>query len=227
MKKNFLSIILFLFFIPSAISHNEHYKNINFLEYELYRNNEPIGFHNYKFERNGENLKVSSIIDFKITKLGIDLYKYYVESTEEYKSDQLIKYYAYTDQNKKIKKTYIDYNEEKDVLVVSGTENQLESPKEYPVGTWWNHEIIQAKAQLSGISGRIIEQTVTFIGKEKITLFDKTYNALHFNFKSSDETLPENKRLNTDVWYEEETNIWLKASFDKTGHWEYRLKSYK
>ena len=91
MKKNILSIILFLFLIPSAISHNEHYKNINFLEYELYRNNEPIGFHNYKFERNGENLKVSSIIDFKIAALGIDLYKYYVESTEEYKSDQLIK----------------------------------------------------------------------------------------------------------------------------------------
>ena len=30
------------------------------------------------------------------------------------------------------------------------------------VGTWWNHEIVKAKAQISAISGRIIEQTVTF-----------------------------------------------------------------
>ena len=34
------------------------------------------------------------------------------------------------------------------------------------------------------------------------------------------------KKLNTDIWYEEKTNLWLKASFDKTGYWEYRVKNY-
>ena len=92
------------------------------------------------------------------------------------------------------------------------------------MGTWWNHEIVQAKAQISAISGRIIEQKVTFIGKEKLNLYGVTYDALRFNFSSSDENLPENKRLNTDVWYDEKTNVWLKAAFDKTGYWEYRLK---
>ncbi len=89
-----------------------------------------------------------------------------------------------------------------------------------------DHEIIQAKAQISGISGRIIEQTVTFIGKEQVTIGKKTYNTLHFNFKSSDETLPESKKLNTDIWYEEDTYLWVKAAFDKTGYWEYRIKTF-
>ena len=98
------------------------------------------------------------------------------------------------------------------------------SPKENLVGTWWNHEIIQTKAQISAVSGRIIDQKATFLGKEKITLNENTYDALRFNLSSTDQSLPENKKLNIDVWYEEETNLWLKASFDKKGYWEYRLK---
>ena len=104
---------------------------------------------------------------------------------------------------------------------------KIDADKNFIVGTWWNHEIIKAKAQISGISGRIIEQTVTFIGKEKVTIGDKTYNTLRFNFKSSDETLPDSKKLNTDIWYDENTYLWVKAAFEKTGYWEYRLKTYK
>ena len=32
------------------------------------------------------------------------------------------------------------------------------------------------------------------------------------------------KKLNTDIWYDEGTLLWLKAAFDKNGYWEYRLK---
>ena len=95
------------------------------------------------------------------------------------------------------------------------------------MGTWWNHEIVKTKQQISAISGRVIEQTVSFVGKEDIQINNKTYKALHFNFKSSDESLPDNKKLNTDIWYDENTLLWLKAAFDKTGYWEYRLKEYK
>ena len=86
---------------------------------------------------------------------------------------------------------------------------------------------MKAEAQISGISGRIIEQTVTFIGKEEVKIGDKIYKTLHFNFKSSDVTLPDSKRLDTDIWYEENTYLWVKAAFDKTGYWEYRIKEVK
>ena len=52
-----------------------------------------------------------------------------------------------------------------------------------------------------------------------------TEKPLYFNFKSSDETLPDSKKLNTDIWYEENTYLWVKAAFEKTGYWEYRLKN--
>ena len=109
-------------------------------------------------------------------------------------------------------------------LNIDGSSFKGKTNKEYIVGTWWNHEIVQAKAQISGISGRIIEQTVTFIGKEDVKIGDKIYKTLRFNFKSSDTTLPESKKLDTDIWYEEGTYLWIKAAFEKTGYWEYRIK---
>ena len=225
MKKIILSIILFFTFFFQTFSHIAHTKDFNSLEYELFRNNKSIGYHNYKFERNEQNLEVKSVIKFKITKLGVDLYKYEATSEEEYENNQLIKFSSKTNQNKKIKNTIINYDEIKKELIITGSENQLSSPKEYPVGTWWNHEIVQAKAQISAISGRIIEQKVTFLGKEKLNLYGKKYDALRFNFSSSDKNLADNKKLNTDVWYDEKTKTWLKATFDKRGHWEYRLKN--
>jgi hypothetical protein len=227
MKKNILSIILFLIFTTQILAHVEHYKKFSLLEYELFRNNKLIGFHNYKFENEGKNLKVKSVIEFKISKLGVDLYKYNATSEEEYKENQLVKFSSKTNQNKKIKNTEITIDKNNKELLISGSENTLTSPKEYPVGTWWDHEIVQAKAQISAISGRIIEQNVTFLGKEKVNLYGKEYDALRFNFSSSDKSLPDKKKLNTDIWYDEKTKIWLKAAFDKTGYWEYRLKNYK
>ena len=85
--------------------------------------------------------------------------------------------------------------------------------------------IVKARAQISAVSGRIIEQKVTFLGKEIIKLGDKSYNTLHFNFSSTDKKLAKDKKLNTDVWYDEQTLNWIKASFEKKGKWEYKLIS--
>ena len=227
MKKNILSIVLFFIFTTQTFSHVGHYKKYNSLEYELFRNNKLIGYHNYEFDIKNSNLILKSTIKFKITKLGVDLYKYDAVSEEKYSGNQLLNFTSKTYQNKKIKNTEINFDEATKKLLITGSENTLSSPKEYPVGTWWNHEIVQAKAQISAISGRIIEQKVTFTGKEKINLYGKSFNALRFNFSSSDDSLPDNKKLNTDVWYDEDTKLWLKAAFNKTGYWEYRLKIFK
>ena len=109
--------------------------------------------------------------------------------------------------------------------MVDGSSYKGKADKDIIIGTWWNHEIVKKKAQISAVSGRIIQQNVTFIGKEKIKIGEKTYNTLRFNFSSSDPSLSKDKKLNTDIWYEENTYLWVKAAFDKMGYWEYRLKN--
>ena len=71
MKKIILSIALFFFFNTQSSSHVNHYAKYNYLEYELFRNNEPIGYHKYDFKRE-KNLSIISEVSFKITKLGVD-----------------------------------------------------------------------------------------------------------------------------------------------------------
>tara|TARA_B100000575_G_scaffold275236_1_gene259683 strand:- start:553 stop:1236 length:684 start_codon:yes stop_codon:yes gene_type:complete len=224
MKKITLSIAIFLLFFNKSFSHVDHYATYNYLEYELFRNNTSIGYHKFDFKRDGDNLTIESEVSFKITKLGVDLYKYYAQSEENYEQGVFKSYFSKTQQNKKNRYVNIKFNTKKDNLKIDGSSYKGEASKNFIVGTWWNHEIIKKEAQISGISGRIIEQTVTFVGKEEVTIGDKTYKTLRFNFKSSDETLPDSKKLNTDIWYEENTYLWVKAAFSKTGNWEYRLK---
>ena len=227
MKKYILLIVIFFSLNFQAISHVQHYDKFNYLEYELFRNNQLIGYHKYNFLRDGDNLSIASEVSFKIKKLGVDLYKYFAKSEENYKKGVFKSYTSKTKQNKKDRYVNIEFNPTDDNLIIDGSSYKGKASKDFIVGTWWNHEIIKAKAQISGISGRIIDQTVTFLGKEEIKIGDKTYKTLHFNFKSSDETLPDSKKLNTDIWYEEETYLWVKAAFEKTGYWEYRIKTYK
>ena len=224
MKNFLLSIAIFSLFSFKSFSHIDHYANFNYLEYELFRNNKSIGYHKYDFKRKGKNLSVISEVSFKISKLGVDLYKYYAKSDENYKNGRFISYSSKTKQNKKNRYVNIGVDPIDKNLIIEGSSYKGKADKNFIVGTWWNHEIVKAKAQISGISGRIIDQTVTFIGKEEVIIGDKTYKTLHFNFKSSDLTLPDSKKLNTDIWYEEETFLWVKAAFDKTGYWEYRIK---
>ena len=208
-------------------AHVNHYSEFNYLEYELFRNDQLIGYHKYSFLRSGDKLKIESKVSFKITKLGVDLYKYFAESEEIYENDQFVGFSSKTKQNKKDKYVNIRLDDTQKNLIIDGSSYKGNTSKDTIVGTWWNHEIIKAKAQISAISGRIIEQNVKFIGKEKITINGKEYDTIRFNFKSSDTTLPESKKLNTDIWYDEKTFLWVKAAFDKTGYWEYRIKTYK
>ena len=227
MKKFLLSIAIFSLFSIKSFSHVEHYAEYNYLEYELFRNNQPIGYHKYDFERQKNKLSIVSEVSFKITKLGVDLYKYFAKSEENYDNGVFKSYSSKTKQNKKDRYVNIELDPNENVLIIDGSSYKGKASSKFVVGTWWNHEIIKAEAQISGISGRIIEQTVKFIGKEEIQIGDKTYKTLHFNFKSSDENLPESKKLNTDIWYEENTYLWVKAAFEKTGYWEYRLKEVR
>ena len=227
MKKIIVSIIILLSFNFKASSHVEHYQNYNYLEYELFRNDKSIGYHKYNFVRDGKNLSIISEVSFKITKLGVDLYKYFAKSEENYENSLFKSYSSTTNQNNKEKYVNISVDPKDNNLIIDGSSYKGRGDKELIVGTWWNHEIVKANGQISGISGRIIEQTVTFIGKEEIKIGDKIYKTLRFNFKSSDETLPDSKKLNTDIWYEEDTYLWVRAAFQKTGFWEYRLKTYK
>ncbi len=220
--KIFVLLISMLFSLP-ADAHVQHYDDLKRIEFDIYRNNKHIGKHIFAFSRSDGQLAVESEINFKIKKLGIVFYTYHVEGTETYEDGELIKFNSKTNQNGKEK--YVNMILENEEYTIDGSSYQGKVPEDYLLGTWWNHSIVKAEAQISAVSGRIIKQKVTFLSKEIIKLGEKSYNTLHFNFASTDKKLTKGKKLNTDVWYDVETLNWVKASFKKQGEWEYKLVS--
>ncbi len=227
MKKFLFSIALILFLMTENNAHVDHYSKYKYLEYELFRNDQLIGYHKYKFERKNEDLIINSEVNFKITKLGVNLYKYSATGEEKYTNGIFSGFNSKTNQNKKEKYVKISIDQKDKSLVIDGSSYKGKADNDVIIGTWWNHEIVKKKAQISAVSGRIIEQKVEFVGKEEVKIGNKTYKTLRFNFSSSDPSLSKDKKLNTDIWYEEDTFLWVKAAFDKTGYWEYRIKTYK
>jgi len=213
-------LILTVYSFPTN-AHVQHYEDLNRIEFNIYRNNKHIGKHIFYFKKDDNLLTVKSDIYFEIKKLGIVLYKYHVQGTETYEDGKLIKFNSKTNQNGKQKYTNIKLDN--DELLIDGSSHKGKVSTDYMLGTWWNHAIVEANAQISAVSGRIIQQRVTFLGKETIKSGDKTYNALHFNFSSTDKKLKKDKKLNTDVWYDEKTLNWVKATFKKKGDWEYKI----
>jgi len=225
-KKLFLLPLFFitLLHFNQSSAHVLHYQNLNRLEFDLYRNNKLIGQHTYLFDKNGKNLTVHNKINFKIKVFGVTVYRYFSEGYEKYVNGKFESFSATTNHNNKEKYCKIYKKENK--FFIEGSSYKGSAPEDFIIGTWWNHEIINYGAQISAGSGRIIKQTVRFIGKETIQINNKAYTALKFNFFSSDPSLSKDRKLNTNVWYDEKNLILLKISFEKNGYWEYRLKYF-
>ena len=220
-----LTFLILIFLSTPSIPHVQHYENLKRIEFDIYRNNKHIGKHIFSFKKSDGQLSVESEINFEIKKLGIVLYKYHVKGVELYKDGKLIKFNSNTEQNGKTK--YVNLNLNNGEYFIDGSSYKGKAPTEFLLGTWWNHSIIDSKAQISAVSGRIIKQKVSFLGNEVIKSNQISYNALHFNFSSIDKKLKKGKRLNTDIWYDDKTLIWIKASFEKQGKWEYKLVSIR
>ena len=53
------------------------------------------------------------------------------------------------------------------------------------------------------------------------------YLAAHYKLKSKDNNLPDDKKLDFDIWVNKENNLILKVAYKRMGDWEYRLKSFQ
>ena len=226
MRKYIYSIIILLF-ASKAFSHTSHYEGIKKIELDVIRNGEVIGYSNYFFESSEKKMTVKNYTKFKVELLGITVFSISSESIEKYENDKLIYFKSNTFQNEKEKYVNLKYNETSKKFIIDGSSYKGEASLDCIIGNWWNHKIFKARKQISPLSGSIKEQVVTFIGKEKIKINNKEYLTEHFKLKSKDENLPDDKKLNFDIWYNPKNNLIIKVSYSKMGNWEYRLKNFE
>ena len=222
MKKILVLILVLL--SSNGLAHMGHYKKYNKIEMDIFRNGELIGYNYYFFTRKGDETVVTNQIKFSVKLLGATIFKVEGYSEEKYVKDQLVSYDSKTLQNDKEKFVNLVFNKDKNKFNIKGSSYIGEASINNIIGNWWSHKILQASSQISPLSGSIKEQVVTFVGKENINLYGKNYETEHFTIKSKDMSLPKDKRLDLDVWYDQNNSIILKVSYSRMGNWEYLLK---
>ena len=227
MKKIFTFSLLLFFLTSSLNAHISHYKGLKKIEMEIFRNNKLIGYNYYFFTEDNEVTLVTNKIKFTVELLGAIIFEVEGYGEEKYKKDKLISFKSKTFQNKKEKFVDLKFNEINNSFEIKGSSFNGEAEVTNIIGNWWNHKLLQANSQISPISGSIKEQVVIFVGREVIELYGKKYEVEHFKLKSKNMDLPEDKKLNFDVWYDKKNSMILKVSYSRMGNWEYRLKKFE
>ena len=225
--KKFIIVLFLVFFSSVSQGHMAHYKKINKIEMEILRNNEVIGYNNYLFKRKGDTTIVNNQFKFEVKLLGTTIFKVEGYGEETYIKNNLISYQSKTIQNKKEKFVNLKLDKNSKKFDIKGSSYSGDASLKNIIGNWWSHKILQAESQISPISGSIKEQMVTFIGKENITINGQQYESDHFKLKSKDMNLPDDKKLNFDIWLDKKNSLIVKVTYKRMGDWEYRLKSYE
>lgn len=224
-KLLFLTFLLIYSFNSSA--HMAHYNKFNKIEMEILRDGEVIGYNYYFFKKDSGNTTVTNQLKFTVKLFGATIFEVESFGEEKYIKDKLISFNSKTLQNKKDKYVQLKLNENENKYDIKGSSYTGSASLENIIGNWWSHKILQTNTQISPISGSIKEQVVTFIEKEKIELYGKTYDVEHFKLTSKDMSIPKDKRLNFDIWFDKKNALILKVAYSRMGNWEYRVKKFE
>ena len=225
--KKLLLLIFFLTYSFNGATHMAHYNKFNKIEMEILKDGEVIGYNYYFFKKNKNETIVTNQIKFTVKIFGATVFEIEGYGEEKYIKDKLISFNSKTRQNKKEKFVNLKLNEERNEFEIKGSSYSGKASTDNVVGNWWSHKILQSNSQISPISGSIKEQVVTFIGKEKIELYGKSYDVEHFKLTSKDMSIPKDKRLNFDIWFDKKNALILKVTYSRMGNWEYRVKNFE
>ena len=225
--KNFFILIFFLTYSFNSNAHMAHYNKFNKIEMEILKDGEVIGYNQYFFKKNGDETTVINQTKFAVKLFGATIFEIEGYGEEKYIKDKLISFNSKTLQNNKKKYVNLKFNEQTNKFDIQGSSYNGEASTNNVIGNWWSHKILQTDSQISPISGSIKEQVVTFVAKEKIELYGKTYDVDHFKLTSKDMSLPKDKRLNFDIWFDKKNSLILKVTYSRLGNWEYKVKKFE
>ena len=225
--KKLLFLTFLLIYSFNSSSHMAHYNKFNKIEMEILRDGEVIGYNYYFFKKDKENTTVTNQLKFTVKLFGATIFEVESFGEEKYIKDKLISFNSKTRQNKKDKYVQLKLNENENAYDIKGSSYTGSASLENIIGNWWSHKILQTNSQISPISGSIKEQVVTFLRKEKIQLYGKTYDVEHFKLTSKDMSIPKDKRLNFDIWFDKKNALILKVAYSRMGNWEYRVKKFE
>tara|TARA_B100001179_G_scaffold173662_1_gene129018 strand:+ start:65 stop:742 length:678 start_codon:yes stop_codon:yes gene_type:complete len=224
--KKYICIFYILFSFFSVFANEAHYKNLSKIEMDVLRNDKIIGYSNYFFKHDEDSMTVENYTKFIVEMFGVKVFSIDSKSKEIYKKNKLISFESTTLQNDKKKFVKLNYDKKKNKFIINGSSYVGEANLDNVIGNWWNSKVLEAKTQISPLSGSIKKQTTKLTNKDEIEFNGKRIKLFQFKLKST-EDLPDDKKLDFNIWLDPNKGIIYKVKYNRLGSWEYRLKNYE
>ena len=218
----YLYFYLFFFLIfTNSQAHVQHYKNLQRIEFDIYRNNDLVGYHKVNVKKKGDNTKeiiTDILIEVKI--LGIKVHTYKSYGVETYKNEELIEFKSKTQDGSDNDYCNIKKISDGKYSFDGMTENKkyiYELTEKFYPALWWNHDSLLNNNYVLGQGCRNLETQITFLNKETKKINDKNEVVNFYNIKGDN--------LNINIGYTEKDLKWVDMKFTLKGDWEYKLKN--
>jgi len=221
MFRYLIFFINFILFPTIASSHVQHYKNLQRVEFDIYRNNDLVGYHKVNIKKKGDNTKeviTDILIEVKI--LGIKVHTYKSYGVETYKGDELIEFKSKTQDGSDNDYCNIKKISDGKYSFDGMTENKkyvYESSDKFYPALWWNHESLLNNNYVLGQGCRNLKTQITFLKKETKKINEKNELVNFYNIKGDN--------LDINIGYTEKDLKWVDMKFTLKGDWEYKLKN--
>jgi len=204
-----------------ANTHVQHYKNLQRIEFDIYRNNDLVGYHKVNVKKKGDNTKeiiTDILIEVKI--LGIKVHTYKSYGVETYKNEELIEFKSKTQDGSDNDYCNIKKISDGKYSFDGMTENKkyiYELTEKFYPALWWNHESLLNNNYVLGQGCRNLKTKITFLNKETKKINDKNEVVNFYNVKGDN--------LDINIGYTEKDLKWVDMKFTLKGDWEYKLKN--
>ncbi|NBO62510.1 MAG: hypothetical protein EBX84_00775 [Candidatus Fonsibacter lacus] len=220
MFRFFLVFIFIIFYSLNLNAHIDHNKNLNKIEFDIYRNNEKVGYHKVTFSNKNGFKEVSTDVYFDIKLLGVSIYKYHSLGKEIYKDHKLIEFKSTTKDGNDKDYCNITMSKSGEYNFDGTTEGKFfkySSKKDFSLGTWWNHDVLINNNFVLGQSCRSTETKITFLNKEEKFINNKKQIVQFFNVKG--------EGVDVKIGFTDNTLQWVSMDFSLKGEWNYQLKN--
>jgi hypothetical protein len=221
MLRLLIYLVSYILFPTIANTHVQHYKNLQRIEFDIYRNNDLVGYHKVNVKKKGDNIKeiiTDILIEVKI--LGIKVHTYKSYGVETYKNEELIEFKSKTQDGSDNDYCNIKKISDGKYSFDGMTENKkyiYELTEKFYPALWWNHDSLLNNNYVLGQGCRNLKTKITFLNKETKKINDKNEVVNFYNIKGDN--------LDINIGYTEKDLKWVDMKFTLKGDWEYKLKN--
>lgn len=221
MLRLLIFLVSYILFPTIANTHVQHYKNLQRIEFDIYRNNDLVGYHKVNVKKKGDNTNeiiTDILIEVKI--LGIKVHTYKSYGVETYKNEELIEFKSKTQDGSDNDYCNIKKISDGKYTFDGMTENKkyiYELTEKFYPALWWNHDSLLNNNYVLGQGCRNLKTKITFLNKETKKINYKNEVVNFYNIKGDN--------LDINIGYTEKDLKWVDMKFTLKGDWEYKLKN--